>query len=437
MRYKPIDPDLFITNRLDLVKRLKPNSLAVINSNDQMPRNGDQDFVFRQNSDLFYLTGLDQEKCMLVLCPDHPLEAMREVAFIPNVSSEQVIWYGKKYSLDDAKMISGIKTIKYLDEFGIVFKDMMTRVECVYLNQNEYPKYLTEVPYRDLRFAQQLRHDYPAHPVERLAPLLLDLRLVKKPAEIDLISKANNITGKAFRRVLTFIKPGMMEYEIEAEITNEFIRNGASGHAYPPIIASGADACILHYNINNKSCKDGDLILMDFGAEYANYAADCTRTVPANGKFSPRQLECYNAVLRVLKKSIKMLVPGVTIDQVQVKVCALIDEECMALGLYTEEDKNKSSDKPLYLNYFMHGVSHFLGLDVHDVGNRQVVLQKGMVLTCEPAIYIEKEGIGIRLENDIVVDEVPVDLMADIPLEAGEIEALMKKFCNYSDDLKY
>ncbi len=427
MRYDPIQVDFFIKNRESLVKKLKNNSLSIVNSNDEMPRNGDQNFVFRQNSDLFYLTGLDQEKCILALCPNHPIEAMREVVFIPNVSREQVIWYGEKYSPEQAKAISGIKTVKFLEDFDITFNDMMVRSERIYLNMNEYPKYLTEVPYRDVRFANRIREQYPAHMIERLAPLLMELRLIKSSTEIELMKNACNITDKGFRRVLQCMRPGIMEYEVEAELSYEFLKHGASGFAYPPIIASGKNACILHYNVNDKPCNNGDLVLMDFGAEYANYAADCSRTIPANGKFTPRQREVYEAVLRVLKKAIRLLVPGRTLDQVQEEVCKAIDMECMTLGLYSQEDQHQQPGKSMYLQYFMHGVSHFLGLDVHDVGTRQMVLQKGMVVTCEPAIYIESEGIGVRLENDILIDDEPVDLMAGIPVEAEEIEELMRK----------
>jgi len=425
MRYELIDPLFFTDNRANLVKKLKPHSLAVANSNDEMPRSGDQNFVFRQNADLFYLTGLDQERCLLVLCPNHPLEHMREVLFIPKVSREQVIWYGEKYSPEEATAVSGVKNVRYLEEFETTFKDLASRVDTIYLNQNESPKYITEVPYRDLRFANKIRQEYPAHKIERLAPHLTELRLVKKPVEIAVMQKACNITESGFRRVLGFLKPGVMEYEIEAEYSHEFLRHGANGFAYPPIIASGKNACILHYNINHKPCADGDLVLMDFGAEYANYAADCSRTVPVNGKFTPRQRQVYEAVLRVLRKAIKLLVPGITLDQAQAEVIKMIDAECIGLGLYTEEDKKQYPDKKFFFEYYMHGVSHFLGLDVHDVGNRQVVLQKGMVVTCEPAIYIEKEGIGIRLENDIFVDDEPIDLMANIPIEPDEIEELM------------
>lgn len=428
MRYNPIDAGLFIKNRRKLEKALKPNALAVFHSNDEMPRNGDQCFPFRQNSDMFYLTGLDQEKCILTLFPNHPVEAMREVVFTVKTSDQMVTWYGHKYTLEEASKISGIKTIKWLDEFDSVLREMMSKAGIVYLNQNENPRFTTEVPSRDLRFMQQLRNDYPLHNFERLSSLMTDLRMVKEDDEIELIGKACEITGKAFDRVLSFVRPGVMEYEVEAEIVHEFLRNGANGHAYPPIVASGADTCILHYNNNDKKCQDGDLLLLDFGAEYANYAGDCSRTIPVNGKFTPRQRQVYDAVLRVLRKASRMLVPGTTIEKYHSEVCKIVEKELIGLGLFTREDvDNQNPDSPLFFKYYMHGTSHFMGLDVHDVGTKQQPLVKGMVLSCEPAIYIPEEGIGIRLENDILVDEEPVDLMAFIPVEADEIEALMGK----------
>lgn len=428
MRYQPISPDLFVRNRLKLEKKLKPNALAIILANDEMPRNGDQCFPYRQSSDLFYLTGLDQEKCVLTLFPNHPLEAMREIVFTTKTNDLMVTWYGHKYTLDEASRISGVKTIKWLDDFEGVFRELMARAHVVYLNQNENPRFTTDVPSRDLRFMQQLRNDYPLHHFERMAPLLSDLRMVKENEEIEQMIKACDITGKAFGRVLDFVKPGVMEYEVEAEITHEFISNGANGHAYPPIVASGADTCILHYNNNDKECKDGDLLLLDFGAEYANYSGDCSRTIPINGKFTPRQRQVYEAVLRVLRKASHMLVPGTTIDKYHAEVCKIMEKELIGLGLFTEEDvANQDPANPLYFKYYMHGTSHFMGLDVHDVGTKQHTLAKGMVLSCEPAIYIPEEGIGIRLENDIVVDDEPLDLMVHIPIEPDEIEALMKK----------
>ncbi|MHC1776764.1 MAG: aminopeptidase P N-terminal domain-containing protein [Lentimicrobium sp.] len=428
MRYEAISSGLFTRNRLKLEKKLKPNGLAIILSNDEMPRNGDQCFPYRQSSDMFYLTGLDQEKCILTLFPNHPMEAMREIIFTVKTNDLMVTWYGHKYTLEEAGRISGVKTIKWLDDFEGVLRELMARAHMVYLNQNENPRFTTEVPSRDLRFIQQLRSDYPLHNFERLAPLISDLRMVKEVEEVSQIIKACEITGSAFNRVLNFVKPGVMEYEVEAEITHEFIRNGATGHAYPPIIASGADTCILHYNSNDKKCQDGDLLLLDFGAEYANYAGDCSRTIPVNGKFTPRQRQVYQAVLRVLRKASRMLVPGTTIDKYHAEVCKIMEKELIGLGLFTEEDVlNQDPASPLFFKYYMHGTSHFMGLDVHDVGTKQHTLAKGMVLSCEPGIYIAEEGIGIRLENDILVDDEPLDLMVHIPVEPDEIEALMRK----------
>ncbi|KAF0201076.1 MAG: Xaa-Pro [Bacteroidetes bacterium] len=428
MRYLPINPLLFGKNRERLEKKLKPNALAVIHSNDEMPRNGDQCFPFRQHSDMFYLTGLDQEKCILTLFPNHPVEAMREIVFTVKTNDQMVTWYGHKYNLEQVTEISGVKTVKWLDDFESTFRDLMARADFVYLNQNENPRFTTDVPSRDLRFMQKLRMDYPLHSFERLAPLLTDLRIVKDAEEIKLIERACEITGDAFGRILNFVKPGVKEYEVEAEIAHEFIRNGASGHAYPPIVASGENNCILHYNQNDQECKDGDLLLLDFGAEYANYAGDCSRTIPVNGKFTPRQRQVYEAVLRVLRKASKMLVPGTTIDKYHAEVCKFIEAELIGLGLFTRKDvENQDPANPLFFKYYMHGTSHFMGLDVHDVGSKQYPLRKGMVLSCEPAIYIPEEGFGIRLENDILVDTEPIDLMAHIPIEPDDIEALMAK----------
>jgi Xaa-Pro aminopeptidase len=428
MRYSKITPELFIRNRSRLVNRLKPNSLAIIHSSDEMPRNGDQTFPFRQNADLFYLTGLDQEKSILMLFPNHPLEANREMVFVVKTNDLMVTWYGHKYTLEQAREISGIKTIKWLDDFDAILKDLILRAECVYLNQNENTRFFTDVPSRDLRFAQKLRQDYPLIAFKRVAPLISELRTMKEPEEIAMMQKACDITGKAFRRVLGFTRPGVMEYEIEAEVIHEFIRNGASGHSYSPIIASGANACILHYNENDRPCNDGDLILFDFGAEYGNYAADLSRTIPANGKFTPRQRQVYDALLRVMRKAIKLLVPETTIDKWHAEVCLIMEKELIGLGLFTEEDvKNQDPASPMFFKYYMHGTGHFLGLDVHDVGSKQQLLQHGMVITCEPGIYIQEEGIGIRLENDIMVADEPVDLMAGIPLDPDEIERLMAR----------
>jgi len=426
MRYQPIDPELFINNRIKLEKKLKPNALAIIHSNDEMPRNGDQCFPYRQHSDLFYLTGLDQEKSILTLFPNHPDEKMREIAFIVETDDLMVTWYGHKYTLEQASKISGIQTIKWLGQFDGILRDFMSKAERVYLNIDENARFVTEVDSRNLRFVRSLKTSYPLHEYLRLAPHITELRLVKEPQEIDILRKACDITNDSFHRMLKYVKPGVMEYEVEAEITHEFIRQGASGHAYPPIVASGVNNNILHYNQNDRACEDGQLLLLDFGAEYANYAADCSRTIPVNGKFTPRQREVYEAVLRVMRQASKMLVPGITIDNYHAQVVKIMEAELIKLGLITQAGvDNQPEGKPAFFKYYMHGTSHFIGLDVHDVGTKQTPLRKGMVLSCEPGIYIPEEGFGIRLENDIVVAEDPIDLMAHIPIEPDEIEALM------------
>jgi len=426
MRYNPINKEMYIRNRAKLLNRMKPGSMAIVNSNDEMPRSGDQTFAFRQNSDMFYLTGLDQEKCVLTLCPGHPVPAMREILFTVKTNDLMVTWNGHKYTMDEVRKVSGIVNVKWTDDFEITLRDLMSRVQVVYLNMNEYTKFVTEVPVLDTRFATKMRNDFPMHSYERLAPIVTELRAVKEPEEIMQLQKACDLTNEGFRRVLKFVKPGMKEYEVEAEFTHEFIRKGGTGHAYSPIIASGANACILHYNTNFNTCNDGDLLLMDVGAEYGNYAADMTRTIPVNGKFTPRQRQVYDAVLRVLKAATAMLKPGTTNEQWHGEVCILMEKELVGLGLISKDDlKNQTADSPAFFKYYMHGTGHFLGLDVHDVGSRQVVFETGMVVTCEPAIYIPEEGIGIRLENDIMIAEEPMNLMADIPIEADDIEKLM------------
>lgn len=429
MKYLPIDQQLFMLNRRRYVEYLKPNSVAIFNSNDEMPRNGDQDFPFRQNSDFFYLSGIDQAKSILIMFPDCPLEKYREALFLEETNDHIAVWYGKKYSKDEATAVSGIKNVFWLDSFETALKEVMALCENVYLNMNENPRYSNPLPYKDIRFAGELKQKFPLHNFERSAPIVSKLRMEKSEIEVNLMQEAINITEKAFRRVLGYVKPGVMEYEVEAEISHEFIRNRANGHAYYPIIASGKSACVLHYIENNKECKDGDLMLLDFGAEYANYAGDLSRTIPVNGKFSARQKDVYNACLRVMRAATKMLVPGTTLEKYHAEVCKIMDKELIGLGLYSEEDvKNQNPEKPMFFKYFMHGTSHFMGLDVHDVGTKQDVFKPGMVFSCEPGIYIPEEGIGIRIENDILVTaNGPVDLMANIPIEVEEIENLMKK----------
>jgi len=428
MKYNRIDASLFIENRKRFAKNMLPNSLAIFVSNDDMPRNGDQFFPFRQSSDMFYLTGIDQAKSILMMYPDSNRENMLEILFTEETSEEIAIWYGKKYSKDEASETSGIKRVEWLDKFEGILADLMANADNVYLNINENIRYASPVETSELRFVKWLKQRYPLHEYKRSAPIIGRLRTIKMPQEVALMQEACDITEKAFRRVLRFVKPGVMEYEVEAEIIHEFIRNRANGHAYYPIIASGASACVLHYVENNKVCKDGDLLLLDIGAEYANYSGDLSRTIPVNGKFSDRQKQCYNAVLRSMKEAIKMLRPGTTIDAYHSKVQDVLEKEMIGLGLFSEEDvKNQNPEKKLRDKYYMHGTSHFMGLDVHDVGFKQEILQPGMVFSCEPGIYILEEGIGIRIENDILVTEnEPVDLMKNIPIEIEEIEDLMK-----------
>jgi Xaa-Pro aminopeptidase len=429
MKYDPIDPKLFIENRSRFVKQLKKNSLAIFNSNDEMPRNGDQDFPFRQSSDFFYLTGIDQAKSILFIFPDCPLEKYREALFLEETNDHIAVWYGKKYSKDEAVKVSGIKNVFWLDTFDTALKEVMALCEYVYLNANENPRYSNSVPYKDVRFNHDLHKKFPQHKYERSAPIVSKLRTVKSTIEIDLIKKAIDITAKGFDRLLKFVKPGVMEYEVEAEITHEFICNKANGHAYYPIVASGAGACVLHYIENNKVCKNGDLLLLDFGAEYANYAGDLSRTIPVNGKFNKRQKEVYTACLNVMKAAKKLMIADTTIDTYHAQVCKIMEKELINLGLFTERDvKNQDPAKPLFFKYYMHGTSHFMGLDVHDVGSKQDILEPGMVFSCEPGIYIQEEGIGIRIENDILISKKGnIDLMAHIPVEIEDIERLMKK----------
>lgn len=427
MIYPQIPRHLFEQNRIKLNNKLQAHSVAIITSNDEMPRNGDQFFPFRQNSDLFYLTGIYQEKTTLVLCPDHPNSNLREILFILKPNKELETWLGKKLTKAEATAYSGIETIMWEEEFEKTLSEIIFANSVLYLNLPENFKVSTELKTADWRLTEKLINKFPLHKKERLAPILTTLRLDKEPEEINIIRYACQITGKAFNRILKYVKPGIYEYEVEAEITHEFLKSGAMGHAYYPIVASGENACILHYITNKSKCNDGDMLLLDFGAEYANYASDCSRTIPVNGKFTPRQLEVYNATLRVFQKAKALMVKGTSITLIQKQVCSLWEEEHIKLGLYSMEDvRRQDPQEPLYLRYYMHGISHFLGLDVHDVGNKNIILEPGMVLTCEPGIYIREEGLGIRLENDILIThDEPIDLMQHIPIEAGEIEEIM------------
>jgi Xaa-Pro aminopeptidase len=426
-KYQSIPQGLFTLNRSRLVGNLPASSLAVFNSNDIMPTNADGHMGFKQNSDLFYLSGIDQEETILVVFPAARDPKMREVLFIRETNEHIAVWEGHKYTKKEAQEASGITSIFWTSQFPQIFKNLMAEAEQVFLNTNEHLRAVVEVESRDARFAKWCKEQYPLHSYRRVAPLMHRLRSVKSAEEVALMRHACHITGLGFRRLLGFVKPGVWEFEIEAELLHEFVRNRSKGFAYGPIIASGGNACVLHYTANNTQCRDGDVILLDVAAEYANYASDLTRCIPVGGKFSERQKAVYNAVLRVLKAATLMLVPGNTIEKYHAEVGKLMEQELIHLGLLKAEDvAAQNPDAPLYKKYFMHGTSHFLGLDVHDVGDFKRPIEAGMVFTCEPGIYIPEEKLGIRLENDILVtEEGPVNLMADIPIEADEIEALM------------
>ena len=429
MKYLPIESDLFIKNRKRFVEQLKPNSIAVFNSNDVMPTSADGTHSFIQQTDLFYLSGIDQEESTLVICPDAREEKHREILFLKETNEQIALWEGQKYTKEEATTVSGIKTVYWNNEFNNIFKPMVFQSERIHLNTNEHLRADASVETRDKRFLQWCRETFPLHRYRRLAPIMQDLRIVKLPPEVDLIKTAGNITDQTFRRLLGFIKPGVWEFEIEAEICHEFLRNRSRGPAFETIIASGVDSCTLHYVRNDKQCREGDLVLIDFGAEYANYAADVTRTVPVSGRFSKRQKEVYKAVLNVHKAAIQMLTPGKTLDEYTREVGKVMETELIGLGLLDAgEVKKQSEDKPLYKKYFPHGTSHHLGLDVHDYGDKYRKFEPGMVLTCEPGIYIKDEAIGIRIENDILITkDEPLDLTDDIPREADEIEDLMNR----------
>lgn len=429
MRYDPIDPQLFVENRRKVAELLEPASIAVFNSSDVMPKSADGVHPFSQQTDLFYLSGVDQEESTLVLFPEAREEKHREVLFLRETSEQIALWEGKKYSKEEAAAVSGVKTVCWSTEFESVFRPLAFQAERIYLNSNEHPRAETFVETRDARFGKWCRAAFPLHRYRRLAPVMLRLRAVKSPREVELIRQAAGITGRAFRRLLGFIRPGVWEYEIEAEIWHEFLRARSRGPAFQTIVASGADSCTLHYVKNDKPCRDGELVLIDFGAEYANYAGDLTRTLPVNGRFTPRQRAVYEAVLRVQKAAIQMLRPGNTLEAYTAEVGRLMEAELIGLGLLdADKVKEQPKDQPLYKKYFPHGVSHHLGLDVHDYGDKFRPFEAGMVLTCEPGIYIREEGIGVRIENDILVtDRDPVDLMAEIPREADEIETLMRR----------
>ncbi|WP_299049545.1 aminopeptidase P family protein [uncultured Polaribacter sp.] len=428
MKYDLIDSQLFIKNRKNFMAQMKPKSLAVFNSNDIYPISADSTMPFEQHRDIFYLSGIDQEESILILFPDCPNEDLREVLFVRETNAHIAVWEGEKLTKQAATKTSGIKTIYWLQDLEKVLFEMSTYADTFYINTNEHYRASVETETRENRFTKWLLAKYPAHSVAKSNPILQQLRSVKDAIELDLMQHACNITEKGFRRLLHFVKPGVWEYEIEAELLHEFVRNRSKGFAYTPIIASGNNANVLHYIENNKQCKDGDLILLDVAAEYANYASDLTRTIPASGRFSDRQKAVYNAVNYVKKEATKMLVPGVLWKQYHIEVGKIMTSELLQLGLLDKADvQNEDPKWPAYKKYFMHGTSHHIGLDTHDYGLLHEPMQPNMVFTVEPGIYIPDEGFGIRLEDDVVIQEKgePFNLMQDIPIEAEEIEDLM------------
>lgn len=427
-RYAAIDPQLFVRNRERLRALLLPNSLVAVNANDILPTNADGSLRSVTNSDLFYLTGIDQEQTILLLYPDAHDEKQRELLFVRDVHPKLEIWEGHKLTKEEARAISGIQRVHYLSEFPALFHRLMCECEHVYLNSNEHKRAVIEVETREARFVAETLRRYPLHDYHRLARLMHQLRVVKSEFEIALIQKACDLTERGFRRVLKFTKPGVNEVEIEAELAHEFIRGGG-GFAYTPIIASGANACALHYIANNAECRAGDLLLLDVAASYANYNSDLTRTVPVTGRFTPRQRKVYNAVLRVLRQCTDNLRPGLLVKDWQKEAERLLEKEMVDLGLISLSDIRKQDpDDPAFRKYFMHGVGHPIGLDVHDVGLTTEPMQEGWVMTVEPGLYLREEGFAVRLENTVVVgSDRNTNLMASIPIEADEIEALMNK----------
>jgi len=428
MKYQPLSSSLYINNREKFCYKLTERSVAVFNSNDIMPTNADGTMRFRQNNDLFYLTGIDQEETILLVAPDCPNPNMREVLFLRETNDHIAVWEGHKYTKEEAEATSGIKNIQWLANFDQVFNTVMALCCNIYLNTNEHLRAGLIVETQDARFIQQCKGRYPLHTYHRSAPIMHELRGVKEKEEIDQLQIACDITEKGFRRILSFVKPGVTEYEIEAEYLHEFVRNRSKGFAYEPIIASGASACVLHYVENHKECLAGEMLLMDVGAEYGNYNADMTRTIPVSGRFTERQRAVYDAVLRVQKEASYILRIGTNIQDYHKEVGLIMQSELVGLGLIDKTDiKNQDPNWPAYKKYFMHGTSHHLGLDVHDVGTMHGPIKPGMVFTVEPGIYIQEEGLGVRLENNIVIQEGKgyFDLMRNIPVEAKEIEELM------------
>ncbi len=419
---------LFTKNRQYFVKKMEPNSIAIFTSNDIMPNNADDMMGFTQNNDLYYLSGIDQEESVLMLYPDAVLPENREILFLKETNDVIKIWEGDKLTKEQATKVSGVKNVKWVKEFELALQYMAFEADTFYLGHNEHKKTLTaEMNTRQDRMIAFCKEKYPLHNYKRAAVITRELRQVKSEEEIALIQKAGDISVGGFNRVLKAVRPGMMEYELEAELTYELVRMGAKRHAFLPIVASGANACALHYNTNRAECKDGEMVLMDFGVCFGNYNSDTTRCFPVNGRFTGRQKEVYQSVLHCLKEGSKLLKPGAVSAEYEKKMALLVEAELIKLGLLKQEEvKSQDPEKPLYKKYFMHGTAHFIGLDVHDVGLYTRPFEPGMVLTCEPGIYIPEEGIGCRLENDYLITETGnLNLTAAMPIEIDEIEAIM------------
>ena len=428
MKYHQIDRQLFIKNRAKFTAQMKPNSVAVFNSNDIYPVSSDSSLPFAQHRDILYLSGVDQEESILLLFPDAPYENLKEILFLKETNEHIAVWEGEKLTKERAFEVSGIKTVFWLTDFQKILKETMAYSEIIYINTNEHYRATIETETREARFIKWWKANYPAHQVAKSNPILQRIRSVKETEELDLIQTACTITEKGFRRILKFVKPSVMEYEIEAEFAHEFIKNRSKGFAYTPIIAAGKSANVLHYIENNLQCKAGDLLLLDVGAEYANYSSDMTRTIPVSGRFSERQKAIYNAVLHVKNEATKMLVPGTLWKQYHIEVGKIMTSELLKLGLLDKADvQNETDEKPAYKKYFMHGTSHHLGLDTHDYGLLHEPMEANMVFTVEPGIYIPEEGFGVRLEDDVVIQKQgqPFNLMRNIPIETDEIESLM------------
>jgi Xaa-Pro aminopeptidase len=428
MKYHQIDKDLFIKNRAKFTAQMKPNSVAVFNSNDVYPVSADSTLPFAQHRDIFYLSGIDQEESVLLLFPDAPYEELREILFLRETSELIAIWEGEKLSKERAFEVSGVKNVIWLQDFHKKLKEIMAYCDTIYINTNEHYRSNVVTETREDRFVKWWKETYPAHSVAKSNPILQRIRSIKESEEIDLMQEACNITEKGFRRVLKFVKPNVTEYEVEAEFAHEFIRNRSKGFAYTPIIASGNNANVLHYIENNQQCKAGDLLLLDVAAEYGNYASDMTRTIPVSGRYNDRQKAVYNAVLKVKNEATKMLLPGTLWKQYHIEVGKIMTSELLGLGLLDKADvQNENPDWPAYKKYFMHGTSHHMGLDTHDYGLLHEPMKANMVFTVEPGIYIPAEGFAVRLEDDVVIQEKgePFNLMRNIPIEIEEIESLM------------